>query len=141
MSLCDFEKHQSRLSPIVLKRCRHIISENQRVLDAVEAFKNGNWKRVKVLFRESHESLRDDFEVSCPELDALVELAQNHPLPIGSRMTGGGFGGCTVHLVPESQGTGDFISSVSNGYEKRFGRPPESYVFQASDGAKFLNES
>jgi len=142
VSLCDFEKHQSRLNPLTLKRCRHIISENQRVLDAIEAFKAEDWKRVKVLFRESHESLRDDFEVSCPELDTLVELAQNHDFPLGSRMTGGGFGGCTVHLVPsEAQAREDFISFVSRGYEKRYGRLPETYVFQASNGAKVLNQS
>ena len=142
VSLCDFEKHQDRLPPLILRRCRHVVAENQRVLDTVEALKNGNWKRVKDLFRESHESLRDDYEVSCPELDALVELAQDHALPQGSRMTGGGFGGCTVNLVSAGKKeTDEFIAFVSGGYEKRFGRKPESYVFQPSDGAKLLNGS
>ncbi len=141
VSLCDFEKYQGRLDPVTMKRCRHVISENQRVLDTVEALKAKNFERVKVLFWESHESLRDDYEVSCHELDTLVELAQEHPLQKGSRMTGGGFGGCTVHLVPsEEQVLANFISFVADGYEKRIGRKPESYIFSPSAGAKFLNE-
>lgn len=141
VSLCDFEKHQGLLEPTLLKRCRHVISENQRVLDTVEALRNKNKERVKVLFRESHESLRDDYEVSCHELDTLVELGQEHPLQLGSRMTGGGFGGCTVHLVPgEKQVIENFISFVGEGYQKRIGRKPESYVFTPSPGAKFLNQ-
>ena len=140
VSLCDFEKHQGRLDPVVLRRCRHVISENQRVLDAVEAFRNRNWPRIKVLFKESHESLRDDYEVSCHELDILVELAEEHPLQGGSRMTGGGFGGCTVHLVPkEQQVIENFVSFVAEGYQKRHGTRPEHYVFTPSAGAKFLN--
>lgn len=142
VSLCDFEKYQGQLEPVVMKRCRHVISENQRVLDAVEALKAKNLDRVKVLFRESHESLRDDYEVSCHELDVLVELGQEHPLQKGSRMTGGGFGGCTVHLVPaEEQVLENFISFVSEGYQRRIGRKPEYYVFSPSAGAKFLNQS
>ena len=140
VSLCDFEKHQAQLEPVIMKRCRHVISENQRVLDTVEALKAKNLERVKVLFRESHESLRDDYEVSCHELDTLVELGQEHPLQKGSRMTGAGFGGCTVHLVPaEEQVVENFISFVSEGYQRRIGRKPEYYVFTASPGAKFLN--
>lgn len=141
VSLCDFEKHQGLLDPVVLRRCRHVVSENQRVLDCVEALKNRNFERVKALFRESHESLRDDYEVSCPELDILVDLAQEHPLQKGSRMTGAGFGGCTVHLIPKApQVIENFISFVSSGYEKRVGRVPEHYVFTPSAGAKFLND-
>ena len=140
VSLCDFEKHQGRLEPVVMKRCRHVITENQRVLDTVEALKNKNLERVKALFRESHESLRDDYQVSCTELDILVELAQEHPLQKGSRMTGAGFGGCTVHLVPkDEQVEANFISFVTTGYENRVGRKPEVYVFTPSAGAKFLN--
>ncbi len=141
VSLCDFEKYQDKLDEVVMKRCRHIITENQRVLDTVEALRNKNWARIKVLFRESHESLRDDFQVSCHELDILVELAYEHPLQTGSRMTGGGFGGCTVHLVPkDKQVIENFISFVTDGYQKRHGNRPESYVFSPSAGAKFLND-
>ena len=141
VSLCDFEKYQGQMEPLIMKRCRHVISENQRVLDTVEALKNKNLERVKVLFHESHESLRDDYQVSCHELDVLVELGQEHPLQKGSRMTGAGFGGCTVHLVPaEEQVVENFISFVSEGYQRRIGRKAEYYVFSPSAGAKFLNQ-
>jgi galactokinase len=141
VSLCDFEKYQGRLDSVTMKRCRHVISENQRVLDAVEALKAKNFERIKILFRESHESLRDDYEVSCHELDTLVELGQEHPLQKGSRMTGGGFGGCTVHLVPaDDRVVENFISFVAEGYEKSIGRKPESYIFTPSAGAKFVNQ-
>ncbi len=140
LSLCDFEKYQGQVEPLVMKRCRHVVSENQRVLDTVEALKAKNLEKVKALFQESHESLRDDYEVSCHELDTLVELAQEHPLQKGSRMTGAGFGGCTVHLVPgEEQVLENFITYVSEGYQRRIGRKPDYYVFNASPGAKFLN--
>lgn len=142
LSLCDFEKYQAKVDPPIMKRCRHIVSENQRVLDAVEAFRAKNWDRIKVLFHESHESLRDDYEVSCHELDTLVELAQEHPLQRGSRMTGGGFGGCTVHLLPADPAViGNFTTFVSQGYEQKVGRKPENYLFTPSAGAKFLNNS
>lgn len=141
LSLCDLEKYQTKVDPLVLKRCRHIVGENQRVLDTIEAFRARNLERVKVLFRESHESLRDDYEVSCHELDMLVELAQQHPLQKGSRMTGGGFGGCTVHLLPNDEPViGNFVSFVTQEYEKQIGRRPASYVFTPSPGAKFLNQ-
>lgn len=141
VSLCDFEKYQAQLEPLIMKRCRHVISENQRVLDTVEALKNKNLEKVKALFHESHESLRDDYQVSCHELDVLVELGQEHPLQKGSRMTGAGFGGCTVHLVPaEEQVIENFVSFVSEGYQRRIGRKPEYYVFSPSAGAKFLNQ-
>jgi len=140
VSLCDFEKNQGLLDPVVLKRCRHVISENQRVLDTVEALRNKNWPRIKVLFRESHESLRDDYEVSCHELDTLVDLAQEHPLQTGSRMTGAGFGGCTIHLIPwDEQVIKNFVSFVSEGYHKRLGKTPEHFIFSPAAGAKFLN--
>jgi galactokinase len=140
VTLRDLGKYQAKMEPVILKRCRHVISENQRVLDTVEALKGKNLERVKALFHESHESLRDDYEVSCHELDTLVELGQEHPLQKGSRMTGAGFGGCTVHLVPaEGQVVENFISFVSEGYQRRIGRKPEYYVFTASPGAKFLN--
>ncbi len=142
LSLCDFEKYQAKVDPLLMRRCRHVVSENQRVLDTVEALKLKNLEKVKTLFRESHESLRDDYEVSCHELDTLVELAQEHPLQKGSRMTGGGFGGCTVHLVPkEEQVLENFISFVSEGYTRRIGHKPEHYIFTPFPGAKFLNPS
>jgi len=138
VSLCDFEKHQGLLDPVVLKRCRHILTENQRVLDMVEALGTGRLERVKVLMEESHVSLRDDYEVSCRELDVLAELGASTPGVFGSRMTGAGFGGCTVHLV-RTEAVEGFQQKVGPAYEERTGRKATIHVFNASDGAKFLN--
>jgi galactokinase len=141
LSLRSLEQFQGDVEPLPLKRCRHVVMENQRVLDTVEALKNNNAEKLKTLFRESHESLRDDYEVSCHELDTLVALAQEHPLQKGSRMTGAGFGGCTVHLVSgDEKALRDFVAFVSEGYQRRIGRKPEHYVFSPSPGAKFLNQ-
>jgi len=138
VSLCDLEKHQGLLDPVVLKRCRHILTENQRVLDMVEALGAGRLERVKVLMDESHVSLRDDYEVSCRELDLVVDLAKDLPGVLGSRMTGAGFGGCTVHLV-RTEAVEGFRAAVALAYEKKAGRKATIHVFNASDGAKFLN--
>lgn len=138
VSLCDIEKYGNLLDPLVLRRCRHVVSENQRVLDMVEALKDGRLERVKVLMEESHESLRDDYGVSCPELDLLVELARNRPGVSGSRMTGAGFGGCTLHLVKEGDWE-PFKAAMLEGYGRKTGKKPGVYAFRASDGAKFLN--
>ncbi len=138
VSLCDFEKHQGLLDPVLMIRCRHVISENQRVLDMVEALREGRLERVKVLMEESHASLRDDYEVSCHELDLLAELGDSFGGAFGSRMMGGGFGGCTVNLV-RAEAVDAFGVEVEQGYEKKTGEKPKIYVFNAADGAKFLN--
>ena len=94
-----FEKRNDGLSPVVRRRCRHVVSENQRALDGAAALKAGQLDRFGELMKASHRSLRDDFEVSCPELDVLVKLANETDGVLGSRMTGAGFGGCTVSIV------------------------------------------
>lgn len=93
------EQHAEELPANVGKRCRHVVTENQRVLDAAERLRNGQLDAFGRLMNESHASLRDLYEVSCPELDALVEIGQGTEGVLGARMTGAGFGGCTVHLV------------------------------------------
>jgi galactokinase len=133
----DFEKHQELLSPVVRKRCRHVISENQRVLDTIEALKAGDLKKVGSLMYQSHDSLRQDYVVSCRELDALVEIARKDPAVIGSRMTGAGFGGCTVNLVP-AEAVKEFQAEASREYEKEAGLKLETYVFSAANGAKYF---
>mgnify|MGYP001818093517 FL=1 len=94
-----FEAHNEDLTPVVRRRCRHVISENQRVLDAAVALQASQLESFGDLMKASHRSLRDDFEVSCPELDMLVKLANGTDGVLGSRMTGAGFGGCTVTLA------------------------------------------
>ena len=131
----DFKKHQTILPMDIQKRCRHVIFENQRVLDTVQALKAGDTQKIRKLLLESHDSLRDDYEVSCAELDLLVEVARKNEKVVGGRMTGAGFGGCTVNLVPEAE-VENFRREASEAYGETFGKL-ESYVFSPADGAKY----
>jgi galactokinase len=137
ITLEEFEKHGSALPGIVQKRCRHVITENARVLEAGEALTRRDLQRFGELMRESHTSLRDDFQVSCAELDTMVELATQVDGVYGARMTGGGFGGCTINLV-KSQNVETFKNRVLAGYEKATGRRAEIYVCTAGDGVRVL---
>ncbi|MDE3180713.1 MAG: galactokinase [Acidobacteriota bacterium] len=122
------------LSGVLLRRARHVVTENERVLEAVRALEADDLGRFGELMNQSHASLRDDYEVSSPELDILAELALKQPGVYGARMTGAGFGGCTVNLVrPEA--AADFAEAVRKGYEKAVGMKAEVYTFQASAGA------
>ncbi len=120
-----------------VKRARHAVSENQRALRGVEALKNGNISAFGKLMDASHISLRDDYEVTGIELDTLVELAWDHAGVIGSRMTGAGFGGCTVSIV-KSDMVDDFKTSVGKLYEEKIGYAPSFYIADVSDGAREL---
>ncbi len=131
----QLEAHKVELPELVYRRCRHVVTEDARVLDFRDALRQGGLARAGELMAASHRSLRDDYEVSCPELDLMVELANSAPGVIGARMTGGGFGGCTVNLV-RSQAVEEFRSHVSAGYEQRTGRKPDIFVSQAVAGAE-----
>jgi galactokinase len=117
-----------------LRRCRHVVEENERVLAAGNALANGELWKVGQLFAASHASLRDLYEVSSPELDLLVEIATNVPGVIGARMTGAGFGGCTVNLV-ERGAVGALREAVESEYPRRAGRDAGYYIVDAVDGA------
>jgi galactokinase len=121
-----FEGHGEGLEPVVRQRCRHVVAENQRVLDATVALKAGQLDRFGELMNASHVSLRDDFEVSCPQLDMLVELAIGTEGVLGSRMTGAGFGGCTVSIVRED--AVDELTSKLADYIARFDLQPSVFV-------------
>ncbi len=129
-----FDRYASRLPEIVRRRCRHVIHENVRTLAAVEALRSGDLKGFGELMRASHTSLRDDYEVSCPELDVLVEAASVHPAVLGARMTGGGFGGSAIALVARNA-VEDVMTDVSARYERRFGRRPGALVVASAAGA------
>ena len=120
-------KVSDQFSDTVLRRARHTISENERVKEAVHALRNHNMSLFGQLMNASHTSLRDDYEVSCPELDFLVEQAQQFDGVLGSRMTGAGFGGCTVTLIAENQ-VERFIEEMEKAYEERFGMEMEGYL-------------
>jgi galactokinase len=135
VSVSDLEQLQPKLPDVIYRRCRHIVSENARALAAATALELGDPADFGSLMGESHRSLRDDYEVSCAELDLLVELASQVEGVYGSRMTGGGFGGCTVNLV-DAVSVDLFKQSVATGYAKATGREPEIYVCTAAQGAE-----
>jgi galactokinase len=125
------------MPPIVRKRCRHVITEDERVIEAVRALEEQDVSLFGNLMGESHASQRDDFEVSCDELDLMVELAVRVEGVYGARMTGAGFGGCTINLV-NSEAVEDFQAKVASGYERATGRKPEVYVCAAADGVRHV---
>jgi galactokinase len=134
VSLEDLANHAGELTDVVYRRCRHVISENQRVLDAAEALRAEDLGRFGQLMYESHRSLQQDYEVSSKELDLLVEIASRCEGVYGSRMTGGGFGGCTITLV-RSNSVEAFREKVIQEYKKKTGITPDLYVCSAAQGA------
>jgi galactokinase len=125
---------QGPLDEVLRRRARHVVTENQRVLAATEALKTANWPILGQLLFESHQSLRDDYQVSCEELDLLVELAQGHDEVFGARMTGGGFGGCIVALV-NREALSSVATSISQGFAQQVGLSPRCYQVNPSAGA------
>lgn len=140
VTLAQLETHRALLNPIVYSRCRHVITENDRVQNAVRALESGNVRSLGPLMRESHRSLRDDYEVSCKELDLMVEMGAAQPGVIGARMTGGGFGGCTINLV-ESSAVDAFKQNVAAKYLAQTSLTPEIYVSPAADGVQQVEVS
>jgi galactokinase len=132
--MSEFEEYGSALPPVILKRCRHVISENERCIRATEALEGGDLKAFGRLMNDSHRSLQQDYQVSCTELDVLVQLTQTHPGVIGSRMTGAGFGGCSVTLMQTSAVEG-FVAQVIPQYEAHTGKKAEVYVCSSVSGA------
>ena len=131
----EFEANKDAIkSEIRQKRAKHAVYENQRTIKAVEALKNNDIETFGQLMNASHESLKNDYEVSCEEVDVLVELAQSIPGVLGSRITGGGFGGCTVSIV-KNDVIDKFIEVVGNGYTEKLGRKAEFYVVEIGGGA------
>ena len=137
--MCIRDRYKDAIKdPVRQKRAKHAVYENQRTIRAVEALRNNDVKLFGQLMNASHESLRYDYEVSCEEIDILVDLAQAMPGVIGSRITGGGFGGCTVSIVEE--GTVDkFIEEIGKTYTEKVGHEAEFYVVDIGDGAKTVS--
>ena len=137
-SLVDLLQIQASLDPIVYKRAHHVITENERTLKAAHALANEDYPLLSKLMAESHNSMRDDFEITVPAIDYLVNIVQG---VIGNqggvRMTGGGFGGCVVALVPKDK-VGDVKDAVSQNYHKKFAIKEDFYICQPSEGAHKL---
>lgn len=134
----EFERHKDAIkNPVQLKRARHAVYENQRTIRAVEALKNNEIELFGKLMNDSHVSLRDDYEVTGIELDTLAEEAWKVDGVIGSRMTGAGFGGCTVSIVKD-EAIDTFIEKVGNAYKNKIGYAADFYVVEIGDGPQEL---
>jgi galactokinase len=135
VKIADLEAHRQALSPTIYRRCRHVVTENQRVLTAAKALQSGDADRFGHLMYRSHASLRDDYAVSCSELDLLVHLATSSPGVYGARMTGGGFGGCTINLV-KTDAAEAFQAHIARTYSEATGIAPEIYICEPAQGAQ-----
>ncbi|MCW5850771.1 MAG: galactokinase [Anaerolineae bacterium] len=137
VDVATLEADQAKLPEPIRSRVRHVVTENQRVLDMVAALEQGNLAAVRDLMAASHRSLRDDYQVSVRELDVMVEAAQRQPGCWGARMTGGGFGGATVNLV-EADAVADFMAQVAADYQRATGIEPRLLATRAENGVRLI---
>jgi len=137
VSLQMLEQYRDEFDPIVFNRCKFVVKENLRVEDAFSALVNNDILSLGVLMYQSHEGLRDDYEVSCKELDLLFDIAKKSDDVIGSRMMGGGFGGCTINIVKKDK-VRSFTESVIQKYNKLTGIDPEIYTVKITDGTGLI---
>ncbi|MGL4859779.1 MAG: galactokinase [Enterobacteriaceae bacterium] len=139
VSLADLKARAGQMDELIYKRARHVVSENMRTLAAVEALSQGDLQRLGQLMAQSHASMRDDFQITVPEIDALVEIMQQAIGDQGGvRMTGGGFGGCVVALITPQQ-VQAVSDAIAQHYQSRTGLQATIYLCQASDGAAVIN--
>lgn len=131
VTMAQFLERAERLDPLLRRRARHVISENERVLQAVEAMRAGDAARLGQLMNASHASLQDDFEVSSTELNQMVDAARQHTACYGARMTGAGFGGCAVALIAAKDGA-DFVAQTATAYAAATGLEPEITICAAA---------
>ena len=140
LSVDEFERYKDRIiNPVCRKRARHAVYENCRTKQAADALKNGDLTAFGRLMRESHLSLKNDYEVSCAELDFLAETAWDFYGVYGARMTGGGFGGCTVNLINKDR-LDSFIGMIKEKYKEEFGIDAQVFTVEISGGARVIND-
>jgi galactokinase len=138
VSVEDFEKYEERLPEPVRRRCRHVVTEDARTLAAAEALRAGELEKMGQLMVLSHRSLRDDYEVSCRELDIMVEIALSVEGVAGARMTGGGFGGSTVNLV-RRESLASFRQAIEREYHRATNKHPTIYISEPGAGAREIS--
>jgi galactokinase len=138
VTAADLDRHRRVLPDLVYRRCRHIVTENARVLEAERALKAADFAACGAAMNASQASMRDDFAITCPEIDFLADFAHGVEGVYGSRMTGGGFGGCTVSLV-ESDAVEDLSKTLIDAYRVAFGLSADVFVCSPSDGAGFVD--
>lgn len=140
LSVDEFERYKDSIkNPVCRKRARHAVYENHRTKQAADALRNGDLTEFGRLMRESHLSLKDDYEVSCAELDFLAEAAWSFDGVYGARMTGGGFGGCTVNLIKKDS-LDSFVGTVSEKYREEFGKDAQIFAVEISGGARVISD-
>ena len=137
-TLEQLSQQQGVMPDPVFRRCRHIITENQRVLDATKALQDNDFTTLGQLLYTCHTSLKKDYEVSCLELDFLVEQALSNDAVLGARMMGGGFGGCTINIIKKSEAAA-FIEQASSAYQKHFGLQLTPYEVKIDNGAQIIH--
>lgn len=137
INLEQLTSRKERLPERIFRRCHHIVSENQRVQNATRALLQGNQEQLGQLLYQSHFSLQNDFEVSCPELDFLVKATLDKEFILGSRMMGGGFGGCTINIIEKSE-VDTFIDQISDSYREQFGLELTPYTVSIEDGTRVV---
>jgi len=137
VSLEQLAQHSGEMPGLLYNRCLHVVGENERVVDGAQRLAARDLAAFGALMRESHRSMRDLYEISCREVDVMVEAAEDLPGCYGARMTGGGFGGCTVNLVA-AESASAFVAAISERYQKATGIRPDVYVCCAADGAGAL---
>jgi galactokinase len=139
VSLEQLHLYQNQMDKTIFRRCRHVITENRRTLDAAGALTSGDVNKFGELMYASHQSLKDDYEVSCAELNVLVELASDFSGVYGARMTGGGFGGCTINLVKKDR-VSEFTANILKSYKAQTSIDAQIYVTTAADGATAVRD-
>jgi len=136
-TLSELNASRNELGQTIYRRCYHVITENQRVLESIESLKEKDLVAFGKLMNGSHQSLRDDYQVSCPEIDLLVDFARNFSGVLGSRITGGGFGGCTVTLIQNSF-IPNFSQRITAYYQEKTGIVPHLYISRPAAGAELI---
>lgn len=136
-NLQDCEDAKEKMGDVIYRRAKHVVTENKRVLECKTALKMGLWDRVGALMNDSHASLKNDFDVSCEEVDLLVDTAQMFEGVYGSRITGGGFGGCTITLVKKDR-VDELVEQLKSVYKAKFDKECDVFVTTASAGARVL---
>jgi galactokinase len=129
------EEFKEKIGPVSLKRCRYVLKENARVMKTEKALSSGNLKELGKLMYASHRGLQHQYEVSCPELDFLVDFSEDKSFIYGSRMMGGGFGGCTINLI-ESDKIDEYITEVTKAYQEKFNITPTPITVVPDEGTQ-----
>jgi len=137
VSFEQLDSSKSKLSPMVYKRCKYVVQENQRVQEFASALRKQDIERAGEILYAAHHAMQHEYEITCPEIDFLVELTNDMPYVLGSRMMGGGFGGCTINIIDRDR-IGEFKEKVGTAYQAKFNKSPTFIPVALSEGVQTL---